>query len=117
MSARNPSIAGSPARPGVEVRADGVLLKRVSAGAADELVSRGWGEWIGTGRRRYLRLTESAPVSALHGWRGGDGTQPLRGDRTCKRYGDGQLMGDPRRLREFIPQHQAKLNGTGGRIA
>src|ERR1044072_3360775 len=41
-----------------------------ASAAAEQLVARGWGEWIGRGRRRYVRLTASAPVSALHGVRG-----------------------------------------------
>lgn len=94
--------AAIAARPGVEVRADGELLRRITSAAAEMLVGRGWGEWIGTGRRRYVRLTASAPVSALPGWRGKDGTRPVRGDGTF-RYGNGQLLGQPQSHREHIP--------------
>lgn len=94
--------ATSVARPGVEVRSAGQLIRRVAPGAAETLVSRGWGEWIGTGRRRYIRLTPDAPLSSLAGWRGKDGTQPMRGDGGFI-YGDGQLLGDPRSHREHIP--------------
>lgn len=66
------------------------------------LIARGWGEWIGTGRRRYVRLTASAPLSALPGWRGKDGTRPMRGDGTFI-YGHGQLLGDPKSHREHAP--------------
>lgn len=97
-----PNAAGA-ARPTVEVRADGQLLRRIAPGAAETLVARGWGEWIGTGRRRYIRLTAAAPLSALPGWHGKDGTRPVRGDQTCRIYGQGQLMGTPQVLREFIP--------------
>ena len=31
----------------------------------------------------------------------GDGTRPMRADQTCKRYRNGQLMGDPKSHREF----------------
>jgi hypothetical protein len=97
------SNAGEPARPTVEVRADGQLIRRVSPGAAEALVSRGWAEWIGTGRRRYIRLTESAPLSSLPGWSGRDGTRPMRGDGSYI-YADGQLLGDPRSHREHTPR-------------
>lgn len=94
--------AGAPARPTVEVRLDGELIRRIASGAADTLVSRGWAEWIGTGRRRHLRLTDSAPLSALPGWSGNDNTRPVRGDGRHV-YGDGQLLGDPRSHREHVP--------------
>jgi hypothetical protein len=95
--------AGTPAPPVVEVRTqDGQLLRRVALGAADTLVARGWSEWVGTGRRRYLRLTDAAPVSALHGWRGCDGTRPIRADGTCRVYSAGQRMGHARSVREHI---------------
>jgi hypothetical protein len=35
----------------------------------------------------------------------GDGTQPMRADQTCHRFGKGQLMGNPDFIREFIPTH------------
>lgn len=85
----------------IEVRANGIL-KHVSPGHAEMLVSRGWGEWIGSGRRRYVRLTDSAPVSALHGWGGRDGTRPVRADQTCRTYKSGQAIRDPRTHREFM---------------
>jgi hypothetical protein len=95
------STVGLPAPPRVEVRADGVLIRRVSLGAAEELVARGWGEYCRTGRRRYVRLTECAPLSSLQSRLIGDGTRPVRADQTCRLYGDGQLMGDPSKMREF----------------
>ena len=88
----------------VEVRLNtGELIRRVAHGAADQLVLRGWAEWIGTGRRRYVRLTASAPLSSLYGWGGKDGTRDMRADQTCKIRGKGQLMGEPKSHREFIP--------------
>jgi hypothetical protein len=93
--------AEASARPSIELREDGVLIRRVALGAAEQLVARGWACWIGKGRRRHLALTESAPLSALPGWHGRDGTQPLQADQTCLHYDDRQLMGDPARLREF----------------
>jgi hypothetical protein len=99
---RPTSNADGSARPLVEVRVDGVLLKRVAPGAAEQIVGRGWGEWIGVGRRRYVRLAESAPLSALRGWRGKDGTRQVRAEGTMTRAA-GQRMGDSRSHREFIP--------------
>jgi hypothetical protein len=96
------SIADSSARPAVEVRLDGRLIRRISEGEAKQLIDRGWGEWIGEGRRRYVRLTEAAPISAFPSWRGPDGTRPVRGQH-------GQLLGDPEKLREFCP-----ISKTGG---
>lgn len=96
-----PSIAGDPARPTVEVRLDGALMRRVAIGSAEQLISRGWAQWAGSGSRRYVALTAAAPVSALPGWKGRDGTKPVTADQTCRRYEPGQLMGDPRRYREF----------------
>jgi hypothetical protein len=102
LTAHMRANADSSARPTVEVRADGKLFRRLPAGAAELLVTRGWAEWIGTGRRRYVQLTANAPLSALHGWRGRDGTRPMRGDGSFI-YGAGQLLGAPRSHREFIP--------------
>jgi len=87
----------------VEVRFGDALLKRVATGAADQLVSRGWGEWIGSGRRRYVRLTESAPVSSLHGVRGYDGTCRLKAEGRGRVYDPGQVIGESRSHREFLP--------------
>ncbi|MBZ5727446.1 MAG: hypothetical protein LAP87_20925 [Acidobacteriia bacterium] len=100
-AARRGANADVSARPGIEVRADGVLIRRVAPGAADALVARGWGEWMRTGRRRYVRLTEAAPLSSFGSRHVGDGTRPLCADQTCKTYGDNQVMGDPRKIREF----------------
>ena len=97
------SNADSSARPTVEVRSDGELIRRISEGAAEMLLARGWGEWIGTGRRRYVALTPSAPLSALPGWMGKDGTCAMRADHTCSTYGNQQLMGDPKAHTEFLP--------------
>lgn len=98
---RTPADVSAP--PAVEVRLAGELFRRVARGAADALVARGWGEWIGSGRRRYVGLTPSAPVSSLSHGLQGDGTRPVRGDSTCRYRGDGQLMGNPEFLREHIP--------------
>jgi len=94
--------AAESARPTVEVRDyDGVLLRRVTSGQADALVAHTHGEWIGTGRRRYVRLTATAPISSIAACRNSGGTRPMRADGTCRIYADGQLMGDPRSHREF----------------
>jgi hypothetical protein len=98
------SNADGSARPTTEVRTeDGLLMKRVATGAAEQLVSRGWGEWRGRGCRRHVCLTPAAPLSSLHGWRGQDGTRPMRADQSCNIRGNGQLMGEPKSHREFIP--------------
>ena len=92
--------AGTPAPPVgrvslVDVRVNGALLKRVCQGAADQLVARGWAEWRGTGRRQHLELTDSAPVSSLHGWGSHDGTRPMCADGTGQRD-PGQILGERR---------------------
>ena len=87
----------------IDVRADGALIKRVSQGAADELVLRGWGEWRDTGRRRHLELTASAPLSSLHGWGSRDGTRPMRADGTGRRA-TGQTFGARRSHLAHIPR-------------
>jgi hypothetical protein len=98
------TIAGVPARPGVEVRHNGLLIKRVSVGAGQMLVDRAWGEWAGTGRRRYVALTSNAPLSALRGCSVSVGTRPVRADQTCRVYVAGQAIGNPRTNREFLPE-------------
>lgn len=101
MSTAQASNAHGCAKPPIPVWFDGEMIKRVSVGDAEQLVSLCWAEWIGRGRRRYIRLTESAPVSSL-GWSlVGNGTRPIRADHTCSQHGDGQLMGDRQKLREF----------------
>lgn len=103
MSPLLASPAAGAARPAVEVRAvDGMLLPRINAAEADVLLRRGWAEWIGTGSRRYLRLTEGAPLVELspQGTRG-DGTRPVRaGGGAGSPYKPGQFVGDPLRNRE-----------------
>jgi len=91
------SNADRSAQPAVEVRDnEGLLLRRIADGQADQLVALRWGEWIGAGRRRYVRLTSAAPVSAFAFWRGRDGTRPARGQSD-------QFLGDPKKIREFRP--------------
>jgi hypothetical protein len=91
-----PDVSGLPA---VEVRSiDGALLRIVPPPEAQTLFQRGVAEWIGRGRKRYLRLTVDAP------WRGGRGnTRPVRGDSSCRVYAPGQNMGAPHLLREHNP--------------
>ena len=94
--------AGAPARPTVEVRADGVLIRRVSEGDAEMLVSRGWAQWRASGRRRHLALAESAPLSALPSWPGHYGTRPMRADGSGERAA-GQVLGEHQSHLEPIP--------------
>lgn len=96
------SNADDSARPGVEVRdRESRLIKRVTDDNAAELIRRGWADWIGRGRRRYVRLTPRAPLSSFPSRR--DNTQPMRADKSCQIYLPGQLMGSPRHLREHRP--------------
>lgn len=92
------------ARPAIEVRRDGQLISRVSDGDAAQLISRGWGEWRGPGSRRHVALTAAAPIASYKSWGGKDGTRPLRGDASCRIYKAGQVMGDPKTVREFRRQ-------------
>src|SRR5579863_8838320 len=102
-AARPALLADDSARPALEVRApDGFLLKRISVGAAEQLVALGWAEWIHARRRRYARLTPSAPLSALHSVRGRDGARPIRASGALERAA-GQVLGDSAAHREFAP--------------
>lgn len=99
-------IADATAKPSLGVRLfavlrDGELLSRVTGDSADQLVSLGWAERVGTGSRLYLRLTDRAPVSAL-GWASSGGLRRIRADASCQRE-KGQFIGDPRTGLEFRP--------------
>lgn len=94
--------AGRPAAPAVEVCVDGGLLRRIPREAAEQLLARGWAEWRGRGRRRYLELTERAPLSSLFGVCGKFGTRAIRADGSGQRN-PGQLLGDPKSHLEFRP--------------
>lgn len=94
--------AATAARPEIEVRQGRVLFKRISPSSADVMVRRGWAYWVGTGSRRWLALTEAAPLSWLPTSR--DGTRPIRADQSCKHHAPGQVIGHPRANREFIPR-------------
>lgn len=69
----NPDRSGPAA---VEVRNHaGDLIRRTHAENADAIVSCGLGEWVGRGPKRYVRLSETAPVlQRAQGWRGGSNT-------------------------------------------
>ena len=99
VRALNAAIA---ARRTVEVRnCAGELLARITPSDADDVCQRGWGQWIGRGRRRYLRLLANAPtLQTGRDWRGPNPTQPVRADQTCSVYAPGQVMGDPYCVRE-----------------
>ncbi len=85
----------------VEVRHEDLLIKRVTVEGAEELVCRGWAEWIGRGSRRYVRMTPAAPLSALHGFRPSVHTKPVVADGSCRDHAAGQVIGHPRTNREF----------------
>jgi hypothetical protein len=95
------STAEGSAPPAVELRVDGALWRRISLDQADSIAGRGWGEWIGTGRRRYLSLTATAPVSSLLGPGGKSGTRVMRADGTGQRSA-GQVLGQRRSHLELI---------------
>jgi hypothetical protein len=96
--------ADASALPVVEVRTDGKLIACVTEADAAYVVSRGWGEWRGTGNRRRVALTSSAPLSALaglRGWHGKDGTRVMRADGRGERA-RGQVLGEGVSHREHI---------------
>ena len=92
--------------PTVEVRDhSGALIGTIERSQASELLARGWAVAVGRRVTRYLKLTPDAPRRpSTSTWRGGHNTTcPVRGDQTCKKFGDGQLMGNSRTLREHKP--------------
>jgi hypothetical protein len=98
------TIAANVARPSVEVRHNGDLIKRVTSEEAEMLVLRAWGGWTGSGRRRYINLTAAAPFSTIRSRNVGMGkpnTKPVMADGSCRTYARGQAIGDPRISREF----------------
>ena len=101
-AARSVSIAEGSAPPAVELRLDGALWRRITTAQADSIAARGWGEWIGTGRRRYLALSETAPISSLLGTGGNHGTRTMRADGSGQRAA-GQVLGARRSHLELIP--------------
>ncbi|MGH9622338.1 MAG: hypothetical protein ACRD45_21855 [Bryobacteraceae bacterium] len=78
----------------------GDLIRKTHAENAEALVSRGLGEWIGRGDKRYVRLSESAPtLQTAQGWRGGSNTtQRIRTDA-------GIIVGAPKSGLEHKPLH------------
>jgi hypothetical protein len=50
----------------------------------------------------YLKRTADRE-NARQAWPSVNYTRPMRADSSCKTYQSGQLMGDPKRLREFVP--------------
>jgi hypothetical protein len=101
--------ADAPAHPtpplrAVEVRSDGKLISCVTQSDAEFIIWKGWAEWRGTGNRRHVALTSSAPLSALGGlagWRGKDGTRTVRADGRGQRA-SGQALGASKSHREHI---------------
>ena len=102
-ASRPMSTAEGSAPPAVELRLDGALWRRITTSQGDSIVSRGWGEWIGTaGRRRYIALSEGAPISSLFGPGGKNGTRIMRADGTGRRAKD-QALGERRSHLEMVP--------------
>ena len=92
--------------PLVEVRDHrGELIGTIERSQASELLARGWAVAVGRRVTRYLKLKPDAPWRPSTGsWRGGSHTtRPVRGDGSCKSFGDGQYMGDWRLVREHKP--------------
>jgi hypothetical protein len=66
-----------PAPQMIELRSqDGDLVRKVHAAAAQGIVDRTLGEWVGSGRRRYVRLAKAlhAPATSVGAWYGGSKT-------------------------------------------
>jgi hypothetical protein len=89
--------------PVVCLDSDNNPMPRVSLGDAELLCRRAWAQWRGTGSRRHIQLTAAAPVRNAAPLRP-DGTRPVRADGTGAYYGAGQLLGNPRFLREHSPR-------------
>jgi hypothetical protein len=51
----------------------------------------------------YLKRTADRE-KARQVWPAVNFTRPMRADGSCKTYHSGQVMGDPKRLREFVPE-------------
>jgi hypothetical protein len=97
------SVLAATQAPTLEVRDHaGELIGRVDRAGAAELIERGWADPIGERSVKYLKLRKNAPWRpTAKGWRGGSKTtQPVRADSSCTTYGQGQLMGNSRLLRE-----------------
>jgi len=67
------------------------------------------GQWRATGRRPH-NLTEAAPVSALPGWRGRDGTRTMRRMALASARRD-KYLASAARILEPIPQHLDSRTG------
>jgi hypothetical protein len=78
-------------------------MRRVSLADAEMLCQRAWAEWRGKGSRRHIQLNEAAPFRNAAPLRP-DGTRPIRADGTGRYYGAGQLLGNPKFLREHSPR-------------
>jgi hypothetical protein len=101
--ARPISNAEGSAPPAVDLRLNGALWRQITRGQADSIVARGWGRWQGTGRRRCVALTDTAPISSLGGELGGKfGTRTMRADGSGQRAA-GQALGERKSHLELIP--------------
>ena len=96
------SNAEESAPPAVDLRLDGALWRQITRGQADSIVARGWGRWQGTGRRRCVALTDTAPISSLLGPGSKTGTRTMRADGRGDRD-PGQALGERRSHLELIP--------------
>lgn len=102
------AAAKRPAPGGVsliDVRdADGELTRKVTLEQAESILRQnlGVGRYGGrNGDLKYISLHFVLDVRSARLHSGSASTRPVRGDQTCRSFANGQLMGDPRLLREF----------------
>jgi hypothetical protein len=100
----NPANATTSSRRHYDVRsADGRrFLFKVSAEHAARGIAEGVFVLAHARSGAYLKRTADRSVVQRFVF-GSKFTRPVRSDGTCKNYAPGQLMGDPKRLREFFP--------------
>jgi hypothetical protein len=113
------SVLAATQAPPLEVRDfAGNLLCRIDRAGAAELIERKWADPVGRRCVKYLKLRPNAPWNprAKSWWFGGITTQAVRADETCKRYEPGQLMGDPKLLREHRKLLTNQCLSSGGKL-
>jgi hypothetical protein len=79
---------------------DHSLLRLVSPDDAESIVEMGYGEWIGTGNRRHVRITTDLPLRGAGRLRG-DGTRAACADGLGSMR-SGQRLGNHLATREHV---------------